>query len=213
MKFLNKMVLFLVFISFMAAMGFSAEMRQKKNIEIIKITKEEKKGATRSAVRGGQSGANSAFNRAQWTKISAFYESSPEWSDEVQMKFYVLFLNKSPERKRTAVTPKDLYTMLTGSVKYINVPASRENRGEIFVHPNSLVRYGEIKEIRVEIWYKGVMESFMNQSHGISSKEAAQYQNWWTQIASKDGELLNRLYTPFVFDTDNSLEEIKVERA
>ena len=203
---LNKILVsgFLFFFFFSVFSSYAAELKAKKNVEVLKVLLDSKKGNTKSVVRGA--GASVSKNRGEWTKLAVLYASNPEWADEVLVKFYVLVYNREGEAKRSR-NIRDLYTLLTGSVKYANVAASKENRGEMFLHPNTLSRFGEIKEVRVELWYKGVVESFMNQS--FSGKKDKGMANWWTQFAPREGELLNKFKVPFVFDADNSFDQIK----
>lgn len=182
--------------------GICAEKR--KAVELYKVTVDMKKGETRSALRNATTGAPA--QKGQWAKISGLYKSTPEWADDVTMKIFVLCYNKDFKKKKT-VENKGPYTLLGGNVKYINIPSGKQNRGELFIHPGTLERFGDVREVRVELWYKGVLESTLMES--FSPKSEKQMKSWWTQFPVREGELVNRYRSPFVFDPDNSSDLIK----
>lgn len=182
--------------------GFCAEKR--KAVELYKVTLDMKKGETRSALRNATTGAPA--QKGQWAKISGLYKSTPEWANEVTMKVFVLCYNKNVKKNKSG-DYQGPYALLGGNVKYINIPSGKQNRGELFVHPGTLERFGDIREIRIELWYKGVLESTLMES--FSSKKEKGIKNWWTQFPVREGELVNKYRAPFVFDPDNSPDLIK----
>ena len=110
--------------------GFAAEKR--KAVDVYKVTLDMKKGDTRSALKNATPGAPA--QKGQWAKISGFYKSTPEWSDEVTMKFFVLCYDKNA-KKTKSMEYKGPYTLLGGNVKYINVPSGKQNRGGLDFRP------------------------------------------------------------------------------
>ena len=182
--------------------GFCAE--KSKVVELYKVTLDMKKGETRSALRNATTGGSA--QKGQWAKISGLYKSAPEWADEISMKIFALCYNRDA-RKRNTGEKQGPYSVLGGNVKYINIPQGKQNRCEAFVHPSSLARFGEIIEIRVELWYKGVLESVLMENYG--SKNDKGVKSWWTQFPVREGEIINKNRSPFVFDSDNSSDLIK----
>lgn len=181
--------------------GFCAE--KSKAVDLYKVTLDMKKGETRSALRNATTGG--AAQKGQWAKISGLYKSTPEWVDEVTMKVFVLCYNKDAKKRKTG--DQGPYTLLGGNVKYINIPSGKQNRGELFIHPATLDRFGEVSEVRVELWYKGVLESTVMES--FASKKEKGTKSWWTQFPVREGELVNKYRAPFIFDPDNSADQIK----
>ncbi len=199
------LLLFLI-VSFGFSYGAYVDTGNKKNskeIDILKLNYELKRGATRSVVIG--SGSNT-INKESWGKFQIKYASmKEEWLDEVKVKFYALFF------KQKGKEVKDNYTLLSTEISYINVPKGKDNLAECFIHPASLKRHGELKELRAEIWIGGEMKEFMTESYSAKSEKNFLYANeWWKFFTAKTNELLNVFLTPFVHDGDNSQEMIKV---
>lgn len=175
--------------------------RRGKQLKAVKIKLDMKRGVTRSAVRGGNQGSKS---KGFWGKIVLEYQSQPLWVDEVTVKMFVLLYDKNLKNK----PPKKRYTMLKGDVTYINVEKGKGHIGAMFIHPNTLKRYGDIKEIRAELLYNGNVEDQISESFS-SQREKKFLKNWWTMFTPKSHELLNRLVVPFVHDGDNAQEMLK----
>lgn len=199
---LHKWILLIGLTAALVLNGFCAE--KNKAVELYKVTLDMKKGETRSALKNATTGVPA--QKGEWAKISGLYKSTPEWADEVTMKVFVLCFNKAPKKKnsRDYMGP---YTLLGGSVKYINIHSDKQNRGELFIHPNTLERFGNIREVRVELWYKGILESTIMKS--FSSKNEKEIKSWWTQFPVREGEIVNKYRAPFIFDPDNSPDLIK----
>ncbi len=151
-------------------------------------------------VRSGNESISSGFTGLgdiggfpqKWGVITVHFSSKPEWADDVMIKYYVLVRD-----------PKGKPSMFTGSASYVSVHAGLDHMGFIFLHPNSLARYGAVKRIEAEIWCKGVLADF-RQWPGKSEG------TWWNKVAPISGALRARLFTPFEHDYEVREEDIKL---
>ncbi len=151
-------------------------------------------------VRSGNESISSGFQGLgniggfpqKWAVITAHFDSRPTWADEVMLKYYVLVRDS---RGKPA--------MLTGNVTYVSVHAGLDHDGFVFIHPNTMARYGTVKRILVEIWYRGVLVD----SKQWPNRAATQ---WWNKIAAVQGTLRPRFYTPFEHDYEVREEDIKL---
>lgn len=128
----------------------------------------------------------------KWGMITVHYNSKPTWADDITFKYFVLV---QPTKGRTS--------MLTGNLTYVSVYQGLDHLAYMFIHPNTLARYGKVKRIMVEIWYKGVLAD----SKQWPSKTASR---WWNQVAPIQGTLRPRFYTPFEHDYEVHEEDVKI---
>jgi len=153
--------------------------------------------------------AQSAKRKMEWGKIRLDYISRLPWTDEVQVKIWVLLFNR--EGKKRGKLSQNLFTVLTETSSYLNVPEGKGNSSVYFIHPDTLNRYGEVKQIHVELWSKGILESKMDQI--ISKKNMSNKLNlkdWWMRFQPINSQLFLPLYTPFAFDKDNPSSAVKL---
>jgi hypothetical protein len=206
---LIKMLCGMVVLTMVFVYSFAAPMQKK--IEISKVLYSQKSGATRSMSMGLT--GNAGYSKdVTWGKIEVDYTNSVEWADEVEVKLYALLESSKQEKNEGYAREQKAspYTMLTGNVTYVNVPQGKENKAVLFIHPYALKRYGELKQIHVEVSYKGVVVSKMDQSF-LSTKEKrdVNLKDWWTRVSPVPGQILPHTRTPFMFDLDNPLTLIK----
>ena len=128
----------------------------------------------------------------QWGVITVDYDSRPPWADDVNFKYYVLVEDDRAKKG-----------MLTGEVAYVSVPKGLNHGANVFIHPNTLARYGMVKRILAEVWYQGVLadaQQWPDKSPG----------RWWTKVAPIKGALRTRFFTPFEHDYEVREEDIKI---
>ena len=116
-----------------------------------------------------------------WYQVVADYETKPEWLDEVEFTYFVLVENPKATRG-----PKQ--NLFKGSVTYINVNEGK-HRSDMFLHPNTVARFGEVKAVAVVVSVQGRIVA-------MESKPRSN-QRWWEQLAPVEGLLLSRDKTPF----------------
>src|SRR5439155_26560084 len=69
-------------------------------------------------------GANRVNTNERWLQIEVEFNAAPEWTDELTLKYYILFNNR----------------LLTGEVTHTNIPAGL-NRSVMYVLPVAIVRF------------------------------------------------------------------------
>ncbi len=128
-----------------------------------------------------------------WYQIITDYETKPDWADEIEFTYYVLVRNtKNPKG------PKQ--SLFKGSVTYINVPEGR-HRSDMFLHPNTLARFGEVEAVAVLVSVQGRVVAMEGKPRSN--------QRWWEQLTPVDGLLLSRDKTPFSPLNFDDFEPIK----
>lgn len=131
----------------------------------------------RSLVTG--SGTRSASAAQNWLRIETEFESSPDWADGVQLKYYVLL-----GRGQNAHT-------LVGEITYINVAKGGQHYSAMFVQPNTLQRYGngQVEAVAVQLFYKGQLID--QSSYPLTSDR------WWERLTPIGGLVLPPSETPW----------------
>jgi len=194
------MVFSLLFISTLTS---SAAKRKKKQIKLISLNFKKIKGNTRSIIQGSSSRTSM---KELWGKVSCVYDTNKEWLNEIELKYYVLVFKKPKNKKRTPM--KDGYLIFSGKVTYLNVPAGKKHLSNMYIHPYTLKRFGDIKEIRIEAWYNNNMVSSLENSFS-SKKEKYYLKDWVSKFKEYPSGLMRVNNTPFIFDGGNALEQIK----
>jgi hypothetical protein len=171
-----------------------------------KVTFETKR-ANSAAIQLSTVSAQSMKRKAEWGKIHLEYSSHAPWIDEVQVKIWVLLFDRTGKKEKKSI--QNLFTVLTETSTYLNVPKSKGNRSVHFIHPDALNRYGEVVKIHVELYCKGVLESTLDQNISKKDIKGLLLKNWWTRFQPIHGQLFLPFYTPFVFDKDNPISAVK----
>ncbi len=192
---------------FYPALAFSYEAASGPKFNIDKIAFELKKGSSASVQLNSVAG-QSMKHKAEWGRVHAEYTSRVDWADEVQVKIWVLLFNRQPKKERAAL--QDLFTVLSGTPAYLNVPEGKGNRSVLFIHPDTLNRYGEVKEIHVELWHKGILEARLDQTVSRKDVKKLNLREWWTRFQPVNGQLFQPVYTPFALDSDNPASAVKL---
>jgi hypothetical protein len=137
----------------------------------------------RSVIQGAGDRATSTAQN--WLRIETEFASSPDWADDVQLKYYVLLGRGEKAR------------CLVGEITYINVARGPQHYSAMFVHPNTLQRYGngQVEGVAVQLFYKGQL---IDQSSYPPSDVP-----WWERATPTSGLVLAPRETPwsiFAFD-------------
>ena len=119
--------------------------------------------------------------RERWLEVEVEFAAAPEFTDELTVKYFILFNGK----------------LLTGEVTHVNIPAGRENRSVMYVPPRTIARLlgnkpmtaNAIQNIAVQIVQQGAVK------HELTLERAAA--NWYGTIPQVAGLLLNKNETPF----------------
>ena len=124
-------------------------------------------------------GSRSVSAGQNWLRIETEFESSPDWADDVQLKYFVL-LGQGENAH-----------CLVGEITFVNVAKGAEHHSAMFVHPNTLQRYGngQIEAVAVQLFYKGRL---IDQS----SYPPSNY-HWWERVTPVSGLVLPPRETPW----------------
>jgi len=141
-----------------------------------------------------------------WGQIKVLYDTRLEWTDQLTFHYFVLMLTSDPAASKTK------YTLLEGDVTYIDVPRGNNHESVVYLHPNTLARFGEVVACAVEINVGG--QSY--EKTDITAKSGLRPGKWWTAIAGdptvtvKAGYIRERGDTPFALvDYDNYQQVLK----
>ncbi|MFN2509087.1 MAG: Amuc_1102 family pilus-like protein [Chthoniobacterales bacterium] len=134
-----------------------------------------------------------ANQRDRWLEVEVEFTATPEFTDELTFKYYILFNGK----------------LLTGEVTHTNIPAGRDNRSVMYVAPRTLARLMDnrpmtpnaIQNIAVQLVQQGAVKSEL-------SMDRAQPQ-WFASMPQVAGFVLNKNETPFAPLYWDRYEQIK----
>ena len=117
---------------------------------------------------------------ARWLEVEVEFNAAPEWTDELALKYYILFSGR----------------LLTGEVTHVNI-ASGLNRSVMYVLPVALARFAgnrpllpnTIQNIAVQIVQGGSVKDEMSVVRAPG--------RWFAALPLFAGFVLNKNETPF----------------
>ncbi|CAN5688753.1 hypothetical protein BH20VER1_BH20VER1_07120 [soil metagenome] len=131
--------------------------------------------------------------RDRWLEVEVEFASAPEYTDELTVKYFILFNGK----------------LLTGEVTHVNVAVGRENRSVMYISPRTLSRLmgnraitaTSIQNIAVQIVQQGAVKAELSLERGPPQ--------WFTSMPQVAGFVLNKNETPFAPLYWDRYEQIK----
>lgn len=131
--------------------------------------------------------------RERWLEVEVEFMATPQWTDELTLRYYILFNGK----------------LLTGDVTHTNIASGRGNRSVMYVSPRSLARFGSgqvvtansFQNIGVQIVREGAVKD-------EQSLARAPLQ-WFSTLPQVSGFVLNKNETPFAPLYWDRYEQIK----
>jgi hypothetical protein len=119
--------------------------------------------------------------RERWLEVEVTLAATPEFSDELTVKYFILFNGR----------------LLTGEVNHTNIPAGRENRSVIYVTPKTLQRLmlgrtvtnAALQNITVQLLQQSVIKDEMTLTRAPGQ--------WYAAMPQIAGLTLNKNETPF----------------
>ena len=150
----------------------------KKDFE-IKAFKQQTRKAPNYSASGENLGGLSAWANKPWLMIEVDFSSAPEWADDVQVRYYVLI----GQDKNTQ--------MFTGQITHNNVDRGQHHYSAMFLHPSTLVRFGQgkVEAVAVQMFYKGRLMDM--------ASDPKANRRWWEQYTPVEGFLLTPEQTPW----------------
>jgi hypothetical protein len=180
----------LVLLSLLLSLGAIVSAQADANFQITKIN--------RNFITTPQftyTGAEqyTADQRNRWLEVEVEFTSTPEFTDELTFKYYILVNGK----------------LLTGEVTHTNVAAGRDNRSVMYVSPKTLARVmgktpvtpNVVQNIAVQIVQQGAVKSELSLSNAAP--------NWFSTVPQVAGLVLNKNETPFAPLYWDRYEQIK----
>ncbi len=160
------------------------------DFQLTKITKNLVTTPQISYTGGQQYPTN---QRDQWLEVEVQFASTPEYTDELTFKYFILINGK----------------LLAGEVTHVNIAAGRENRSVMYVSPRTLARFNgnrpvtanTIQNIAIQLLQQGAVKDELS-----FTKTAGQ---WYTGLAQLTGFVLNKNETPFAPLYWDRYEQIK----
>ena len=134
-----------------------------------------------------------ANQRDRWLEVEVEFVATPEFTDELTFKYFILVNGK----------------LLTGEVTHVNVAAGRENRSVVYVSPKGLARFmgnravtpSSIDNVAVQITQKGAIKSELSFTRTPGQ--------WYAGLPAVSGFVLNKNDTPFAPLYWDRYEQIK----
>jgi len=116
----------------------------------------------------------------RWLEVEVEFNAAPEWTDELTVKYYILFNGR----------------LFTGEVTHVNIPAGL-NRSVMYVLPAAIARFAGnrqplpnmIQNATVQILQAGAVKDELSLVRGPGQ--------WFAALTPISGFLLNKNETPF----------------
>lgn len=135
----------------------------------------------------GLTGLQPPGHYGKWAKIEVEYSSDIDWANEINLEFFIQLGEK---------------TVLSRQITQINVPLGPRHFAAVFIHPTTLLHYGEVIKATVQVSYSNQAFSTAGWPHRSKNK-------WWEQMTSING-LLKKVYeTPFIMDQPDRYEDTR----
>ncbi|HVM63068.1 MAG TPA: hypothetical protein VMV72_19575 [Verrucomicrobiae bacterium] len=128
----------------------------------------------------------------RWLRIETVFDSTPDWADDVQLKYYVL-LNDGQQTR-----------LFVGDVTYVNVAKGLGHLSAMYMPPNTLQRYGNghAQVVGVQLFYKGQL---IDQGSTPPTPD-----RWWERYTtSVSGFLVTPQHTPWSLGAYSRYEQVK----
>jgi len=131
--------------------------------------------------------------RERWLRVEVQFSSTPDFTDELTLKYYVLMNGK----------------VLTGEVTHVNVLAGREHYSVIYLPPHAMAYVmqnrpastASVENVAVQILQKGEVKDELSLNRARPA--------WFTSLPAVSGLLLNKNETPFAPLFWDRYEQIK----
>lgn len=154
----------------------------------------------RAVLKSPDAGASRRSATREWVELGVQYDTQPEWIDEVSLSYFVLLRHarNNPE-----------FTLLKGSVTYLDVARGASHLGVAYVRPAALARYGEVAAVAVEVRVKGEVLDTLSIGRLAAGKPLPS--DWWKSpnFIPKDGYIVEKSKTPFVLVNFDEYEALK----
>jgi len=173
--------------------AFAQGARTGADFQITKITKNLI--ATPQFTYGGAE-QYQTNQRDRWLEVEVQFTATPQFTDELTFKYYILFNSN----------------LLTGQVTHVNIPAGRENRSVMYVCPRALVRFGNNRPITTNSCQNIAVQIVQQGAVKDESSLSRAQPRWYATLPQVPGFVLNKNETPFAPLYWDRYEQIKTGR-
>jgi len=171
------------------AQGTTTAPTAQREIRIRDIRKDLIKAPNFAGVDMG--GGRPGTLYTDWLRIEVQFETRLEWADDIVVKYYVL-MGRDRNMK-----------LFSGELTHINVAKGTTHFSAMYVHPNTVKRYGDgrVEAVAVQVYYQGRL---MDQR-----SEPQANKRWWEEHSPTPGYVLSPLLTPWSVSIHERYEAIK----
>ena len=181
----KKFLVSVLFFSLSVSLGYSKTM-----IEVKKFDVKLFRPSAANFVTSGPGISRSPNANSKWAQLIVKYKTNAKWLNMVEFKFYAQL-----GRGKKAIIVSD-------NCKYINVQKGNIHYAVMYIHPNTLARYGDVERAVVEVW----SEDALQKRDYYPSKPS---KKWWEKLEPLKGLLLNSHFVPFSIQTPDIAENLK----
>lgn len=169
-------VLFLIFVSVLGPSLCDAQVRAAATRE-FQITKISRNLIATPDYGIGQyrGGSND-----RWLEVEVEFNAAPEWTDELTLKYYILFNGR----------------LLTGEVTHINILGG-PNRSVMYVIPQAVARFAGNRPILANAFQNIAVQIIQGGAVKDESSLVRAPGQWFAVLSPVSGFVLNKNETPF----------------
>lgn len=126
-----------------------------------------------------------------WFEATLHFDTQPAWLDDLEFRCYILLKNR-PDAGGAM--------LLRGETTLMNVYKGK-HKVDFFLHPNTLLRYGEVEAVAIVLTHSGQVIGMMSQP--------ASPRRWWEDYQAVPNMVLTRNATPWALINYDDSEQVK----
>ena len=119
----------------------------------------------------------------KWMVIDVTFDAKPDFTDELNLSYYVLFAKR----------------LFVGHITHVSIQKGRELHSVAYISPKSIAQIleghqptaADLENVSVTIGKPGISEIISAKSWKPATGE------WWAKLKQEEGFVLNKLQTPF----------------
>ena len=139
--------------------------------------------------RKGLDGLNSVDKTSgKWVKFEVTYKSKSDWINKIDLRFYALLGSK-----RNPI-------LLDNTINQINIAKGLNHHAVVYIHPQTIKRYGPIQLAGVMIENNGFVEDYDSWPHSSNKK-------WWEEYTPLHGHIKTLRQSPFLLHNPGKYED------
>jgi hypothetical protein len=182
----NRIPLLFIFVPLIA----SAQTRSAPDFQITKISKNLISAPQFTYAGAGQYQTN---QRERWLEVEVEFTATPEFTDELVVKYYILFNGK----------------VLTGEVTHSNILSGRQKRSVMYIPPNALAHLADNQPITANTCQNATAQIVQQGALKDEATLVRAQPQWYANLPQISGFLLNKDQTPFAPLYWDRYEQIK----